>query len=142
MPTLFSRPPVRRVRRGAATVEFAVVAPLLFVLIMGMIEFGSIMMAGQLVTNAARSACRQGTLPGATTATVTTAVTNALSAGGVKSPTVTVKVNDVVADASTAKTGDKITVTVQVPLVENDWLPTPLFIKGGNASSTAVMLHE
>jgi Flp pilus assembly protein TadG len=111
-------------------------------LILGIVEVGSIMMAGQLTTNAARSGCRQGTLPGSSTATITTAVDNALNAGGVKNPTITVKVNDVVADASTAKMGDKITVTVQIPLVANDWLPQPLFIKGGNASATAVMNHE
>jgi hypothetical protein len=100
------------------------------------------MMTGQLVTNAARSACRQGTLPGATTDAVTQAVNDALAAGGVKSPTVTVMVNDVVADVSSAAAGDKITVEVQVPLEQNNWNPQPLFIKGGKATATAVMRHE
>jgi Flp pilus assembly protein TadG len=115
---------------------------LFIMLILGIIEFARVMMVGQLVTNATRAACRQATLSGSTTDSVTQSVTDALSAEGIKNSTVTVLVNDVAADASSAAAGDKMTVRVEVPLVDNAWLPTPLFIKGGSASATMVMRHE
>jgi Flp pilus assembly protein TadG len=111
-------------------------------LVLGSIEFGRVLMIGQMATNAARAGCRQGTLSGSTTDTITTAVDNALTGGGITGGTVTVKVNDVVADASTATTGDKITVQVSVPLAQNQWLNTAMFVLSGSAQSTAVMCHE
>jgi len=56
----------RRVRRGAAVVEMAIVSPLLLMLMLGMIEFGYVFMVAQSLTNATREACRTATLPGAT----------------------------------------------------------------------------
>ncbi len=47
-------------RRGAAIVEFAVIAPLLFFLIFGMIEFGRVIMVMQVMTNATREGARLG----------------------------------------------------------------------------------
>jgi Flp pilus assembly protein TadG len=44
----------RRLRRGSTTVEFALVVPLLFILIFGTFEFTRIMMVKQGMTNAAR----------------------------------------------------------------------------------------
>ena len=48
----------RQRRRAAAVVEFAVVAPLLFTLLFGIIEYGYMFMVRQTVVNAAREACR------------------------------------------------------------------------------------
>ncbi len=45
-------------QRGAVAVEFALIAPLLFSLILGIVEFGRIYNAQVLVTNAAREAAR------------------------------------------------------------------------------------
>jgi Flp pilus assembly protein TadG len=132
----------RATRRGAAAVEFAVVAPLLFTLILGSIEFGRVLMVGQLATNAARAGCRQGTMNGTTTDTIKSTVSTALTAGGVSGVSTSVTVNDQNVDASTAVTGDKITVQVTVSLSQNQWLPTPLFIHGGSAVVTSVMRHE
>ena len=44
--------------RGAAAVEFAIVAPLLFVLIFGIIEFGAILYNKSVITNASREGAR------------------------------------------------------------------------------------
>ena len=41
-------------RRGVATVEFAIVAPLFFLLVLGCIEFGRALMVQQMLTNASR----------------------------------------------------------------------------------------
>ena len=48
------RPGRRQDRVGAAAVEFAIVAPLMFLLTMGMIEVGRMVMVKQLMVNASR----------------------------------------------------------------------------------------
>ena len=51
-------------RRGVATVEMAVVAPLLLLCLFGAIEFGWIFLVQQTMTNSAREACRMAVLQG------------------------------------------------------------------------------
>src|SRR4029079_7300001 len=68
-----------RFRRGAAVVEFAVVSPVFFLLIFGMIEYGRLVMVQQVLTNASREGARVGVLDGSTQADVTTAVNNYLT---------------------------------------------------------------
>lgn len=57
-------------RRGAALIEMAVVAPLLVLLLMGIIEFGWLFYCKQVMVTAARVAARVATLPGTTEAEV------------------------------------------------------------------------
>lgn len=57
-------------RWGAATVEMAVVTPILLGLVFAIIEYGWIFMLQSNVTNATREACRVGILPGATDADI------------------------------------------------------------------------
>jgi hypothetical protein len=60
--------PIRRLRvrseRGAELVEFALVLPLLLVLVGGIIDFGFLFQRYEVVTNAAREGARLGSLPG------------------------------------------------------------------------------
>jgi len=51
---------LRSERRAAAMVEFAIVAPVLFVLIFGIIDFGRVFFLYNNLTNAAREGARQG----------------------------------------------------------------------------------
>ena len=44
--------------RGAALIEFAVVAPLLLAIVFGIIEYGYVFMVRQTMLNAAREGCR------------------------------------------------------------------------------------
>jgi len=129
-------------RSGAAVVEFAVVVPLLFMVILGIIEFGRAMMVGELVNNAARTGCRQGVLNGSATSDIQTAVNNCVNSAGIGSTTINVLVNGTPADASTAVTGDSITVTVTAPFNQNSWIPTPVFLNGRSVSGNAVMRRE
>lgn len=76
-------------RRGAAAVEFAIVAPLFFLLILCIIEFGRLMMVEEILVNAARTGARTAIVPGQTDANVTTAVSNYLSAAGISGYTAT-----------------------------------------------------
>ena len=69
-------------RRGASSVEFAVVAPVLFAVVLGIIEVGRGLMAIHMLNNAARACCRVGVIEGKATSDINTAVTTLLSAQG------------------------------------------------------------
>jgi Flp pilus assembly protein TadG len=61
--------------RGAALVEFALVAPLLLVVLAGIVDFGFLFQRYEVLTNAAREGARLGSLPGyVTCGTPSTAV--------------------------------------------------------------------
>lgn len=67
----------RRSEHGAAMVEFAIVAPLLFMLVFGIIDFGRALFVFNNLTNAAREGARLGATridPAPTTAAVQTAM--------------------------------------------------------------------
>jgi Flp pilus assembly protein TadG len=115
------------------TLEFALTAPILFLMIFGIIEIGRGFMAMHLLENAARTGCRQGVLSGTSSAQITTAVTNTLTPQGITGASVSVQVNDASADASSATTGDKITVVVSVPVSNFTWVPGGSYLKGNLA---------
>ena len=52
---------------GATAVEFAVVSPILFLMIFGMIEYGRMIMVQQILTSATREGARMAGLDGVTT---------------------------------------------------------------------------
>jgi len=69
-------------RRGAAAVEFAVISPLLFTLLFGIIEFGWRLMAKQTMVQASQVGARTAILPGATDADIQANVMQYLTAAG------------------------------------------------------------
>ena len=138
---LFANSQARR-RTGAAVVEFAVVAPLLFALVLGIIEFGRAMMVLELLNNAARAGCRAGVLSGSSNTDVNSAITTALTGSGVNSPSTTIDVNGSQADVSTAQTGDTISVSVSVGADAVTWLPVPQFLGGKTFTGIVAMRRE
>ena len=128
----------RRNRRGAAAVEFAVVAPVFFLLIFGMIEYGRLVMVQQVLTNAAREGARVGVLDNSTTAEVNSAVNSYLTSSKINSATITVNPNP----PSSATYGNPVTVTVSVPFNQVSWLPSPMFLGGTTMTATSVMRRE
>jgi Flp pilus assembly protein TadG len=131
-----------RRRRGTAAVEFAVVAPLLFTLAFGMIEFGRAMMVTELLNNAARNGARAACLNGNSNANVTSAVTSTLSSLNLNGVTTSVLVNDVTADCNGAIAGDAVKVRVTVPYRNVTWLPFTMFLGDTTIGTTAVMRRE
>ncbi len=126
---------MKRPRRvGAAVVEFAVVAPLLFLLTLGMMEVSRMVMVKQLLVNASREGARLAVLPGTSTDQVKTLVSQELTAASVKGVEVQVQP----ANLSSAVVGTPITVTVNVAATSVSWLSKPLFSfnKTLNASTT------
>jgi Flp pilus assembly protein TadG len=128
----------RKFRLGAATVEFAVVVPVFFILVFGMIEFGRMVMVQQVITNASREGARQAVLDGATTAEVTTAVNSYLSSGSISGATVTVTPNP----PTNAAFGDPVSVSVSIAFSQVSWLPSPMFLGGRTLTATTVMRRE
>jgi Flp pilus assembly protein TadG len=128
----------RRNRRAAAAVEFAIVAPVFFLLILGMIEYGRMVMVQQVITNASREGARQAVLDGATTAEVTTVVNQYLTSGSISGATVTVTPNP----PTNAEFGDPVTVTVSIPFSQVSWLPSPMYLGGKTLTATTVMRRE
>jgi hypothetical protein len=49
-----------QIEKGAATVEFAIIAIIFFIIIFGIIEFGILMFDQHILTNASREAARAG----------------------------------------------------------------------------------
>ena len=127
--------------------EFAVVAPLFFLLVFGMIEFGRMVMVQQVLTNASREGARLAVLDGTTSSEVATAVNNYLASGRVSGANVDlIAIDD---QTGTEKTyeqsdyGDSIRVTVAVSFGQVSWLPASFFGNSDtNLGATTVMRRE
>jgi Flp pilus assembly protein TadG len=128
----------RRKRRAAAAVEFAVVAPVFFLLVFGMIEYGRMVMVEQIITNASREGARAAVLDGATTASVTSAVNGYLASGSISGATVTVSPDP----PTSAQYGDPVTVTVSIPFSQVSWLPSPMYLGATTLTQATVMRRE
>jgi hypothetical protein len=125
-------------RRGAAVVEFAIVAPVFILLVFGMIEYGRMVMVQQLLTNASREGARKAVLDGATKSEIETLVTDYLSNSSVSGASVTVTPDP----PSNAAFGDPVTVSVSIPFDQVSWLPSPMYLGGATMSASAVMRRE
>ena len=84
----------KRNRRGATAVEFAMVAPLVVLLVFGLMEWARFEMIRQVSSTAAFSAARVGTLPGATEAEVEQRVTDILDIYSIDASTVDATISD------------------------------------------------
>jgi len=125
-------------RVGASAVEFAIVAPIFFLVVLGIIEFGRMSMVQQVITNAAREGARIAVLDGSTNTKVTNRVNDYLSAGSVNGATVTMTPDP----PSTAGFDDPVSVSVSVPFDNVSWLPAPFFLKNKDLTASVVMRRE
>ncbi len=137
----------RRDRRGAALVEFAVVAPVLFLIILGMIEVGRGVMVSQLLVNASREGARKAALTDMTTGEVTSFVEQYLTSVGVpvSGATITIKNQSsagggfgTTSDLSTVPAGMGIEVSVEVTTASVSWLPTSNYMPDSLQGSTVM----
>ncbi|MCG8409186.1 MAG: pilus assembly protein [Phycisphaerales bacterium] len=74
----------RHTRRGATTVEVAVMAPVMLLMMLGFMEVANAFMLKHTVTLAADQGGRAASLPGATLADVNAAVDEAMGAAGLE----------------------------------------------------------
>ncbi len=134
---LFGRRNGRSRRLGASATEFACVAPVFFLMIIGFIEFGRALMVQQVLVNASRVGARQAITTSATTSGVETAVQQYTAAVAVPGVTVNVTPNP-----ATATPGSMITVTTAVPFNTVSWMASPWFLGGKTLSSSSTMRKE
>ena len=132
-----------RSRKGAALIEFAVIAPLLIILTVGLIELGRGITVKHVLSDAARHGCRYGIDSGTDNATLTTKVKSILTDNHLNADAATIKiyVNDAEMDVKTALRHDKIAVRVSIPNSEVNWL-TPSFLTGNIVSEKMTMMRQ
>ena len=115
-PRTTSRPALlsRRGRKGVSVLELAITLLVLLNLTFGTIEFGHFFFVKNTVQAAAREGARVAITPGASNTSVQNAINPVLTAAGLQTGdfSFNVRVNGVLADASTAAAGDRVEVTV------------------------------
>jgi Flp pilus assembly protein TadG len=127
----------RRSRRGAAVTEFAVVAPVFFLMVVGFLEFGRALMVQQVLINASRVGARQAITTSATTGEVEDVVQD--YAAGVAVSGVSVVVSP---DPAAAEPGDAITVTTSVAFSDVSWMAAPWFLGDTTLRASSQMRKE
>ena len=131
-------------RRGASAVEFAVVAPIMFLFVFGLIEVGRMLMVQQALTNAAREGCRKACLATTTSATaVDTVVRNTLQ---VAVPNASNALKVLVGTTPTAlsglSSGTAVTVNLQVRFSDVSWMPGNFLHALGDPMLSAQSVQE
>lgn len=111
---------VARSERGAELIEFALVFPLLLMIVLGIVDFGFMFQRLEVVTNAAREGARIAVLPGYDDTDIRTRVCDYVATGGVPvtgtctatgaNPTVAVADADIPVAGSTIS-GKRVLVT-------------------------------
>lgn len=111
-------------RSGVAAIELALVAPVFFLLVFGLIEFGRMMMVQQSLTNAAREGCRTAVMASTISSSdVDAAVRDYLqsimhNASNVDEVRVTVP-----SGLASCASGTDLTVAVEVNYTNVSWVP-------------------
>lgn len=124
-------------RRGAAAVEFAIVAPVFLLLVLGSIDMCRLLMAQSVLTNASREACRVAILQDSTTAEVKEIAQRFSAAGMIANPTTTIN-----NQAGNAGGGDLVSVTVSAPFRNVTWTGILLFVGEREVSGVTIMRRE
>ncbi len=128
----------RRARRGAAAVEFALVAPIFFALILGTVEVGRLIMVQHILTNASREGARLAVLEGTTLSEVQTALDDYMANSSISGASLTVTPSSL----SNAVSGGPITVTVSVPFSQVSWISSPWLLREMTLSASTLMRRE
>ena len=110
---------LKKQRRGAATVEFALIVPVMLTFTFGLIEMSRISMVKEGVVQASREGARVGVRPNATIDEVNQRINEELSILGLTSATV--EVTPTVLDQ--ALPGDDIRVRITIPIGEVSYVP-------------------
>jgi Flp pilus assembly protein TadG len=109
-------------RDGAAVVEFAIVAPIFFLLIVASLEFGRLNVIRHTADQAAYEAARAAMVPGAAANEAVQAAQGMLAIVGARGAQIAVNPPVLGPDDT------QITVTIDVPMSQNGWI-TPRFTK-------------
>jgi Flp pilus assembly protein TadG len=125
------------IRRGAATVELAILLPVLITILVGALEIGNMFSIKSALQNAAREGARHAVLPLATPESVTTSCNQSLAASGLTGVAVAITPSP-----KSAKSGTMISVSVSATYSQNSWLPSGGILGDKQLVSTVVMRKE
>lgn len=125
-----------RNRFGGVSVEFAMVAPIFFLVLFGGIEFASIHITQCAIENAAFEGVRHGIVPGATAAGCRQKAEAILDATRIQ--VYEVNVVPSIIDATT----DEVSVTVSVPMTPENKFGLAAFLRGGDLVKTITLPRE
>ena len=125
-----------RNRFGGVAVEFAMIAPIFFLVLFGGVEFASIHVTQCAIENAAFEGVRHGIVPGATAAGCQQRAEAILDA-------TRIQVYDVVVEPTVIdNTTDEISVTVTVPMIPENKFGLAAFLRGGDLIKTITLPRE
>jgi Flp pilus assembly protein TadG len=141
-------------RSAAAAVEFAILAPVLATLMLGMFELSRGVQARQILTGAARKGCRTGILHLFGNSDITNDVTNVMQDNGFSTTqfnppsigsiniTVTDPYGNTLPDALTAPPGSTVSVQVVIPATSVNWVSFKFLTKSMVESDLVVMMKQ
>ena len=141
-------------RRGAAVAEFAIVAPILVMCLMGMIELSRGIMVKVMLSDAARKGCRTGIQRDKQSSDIVTDCINIMRDNGFDSTkfnpngigSITITVTDPngnsLADVLDAPSGTIVSVQVSIPVSSTTWVPNVYLTSGSIESETVVMMKQ
>jgi Flp pilus assembly protein TadG len=122
-------------RRGATAVEFALVAPVFFLVLFAMFEFSRLNVLRHTADNAAYEGARVAMVPGATASEAVAEANRLLSIVGARGATV--RVTPAVLTTAT----DRVTVSITIPLDQNGWV-VPRFTRASALQSQSTLRTE
>jgi Flp pilus assembly protein TadG len=116
-------------------VEFALVAPLVFLMFLAIFEFSRIATLRHTAGLAAFEGARRGIVPGATVSGVQSHAQNILRTVGVTDATIQVTPSQITNQTAS------ITVNISVPLATNAWVPFK-FLRSASYSAACTLKRE
>ena len=128
--------PRRQFRRGAAAVEFALTAPILFTLVMGAIQLSRANMLVHTASIAATEAARRSIVPGATASEVEAAAARELAIVGIAEADVFLDPPVITDDT------DQVTVDLTIPLGGRNGYSLARIFLGKNLAKTVTLQRE
>ncbi len=129
------RRPRKSDRTGATMVEFAIVAPVFFLVVFTMFEFTRLNVLRHTADNAAYEASRIAIVPGATAGEAVAEANRILSIIAARGATVTVTPSVLTTDT------ESVTVAIDIPLDQNGWV-APKFTAGDTLHSESTLRTE
>lgn len=127
--------PAQSLRRGATSVEMAIIVTVAVLFLFAFFEIGHALMIDSIVENAAYEGARRRIVPGATAEQAQQAAEDVATASSLRSVDVQLRTNEV----SPGVQG--VTVTVNAPLSENSIFMGP-FLGNTTISRSVTMIHE
>jgi Flp pilus assembly protein TadG len=126
-------------RLGTASVELALLSPILVSLLLGIWEVGRLVEVQQIVSNSAREGARQASTGLKTTAQCQTAVTDYLTNAGLSTTGVNVTVTNIThgGDVINALQLDHLQCTVSFPFNNAKWMAIDWFVPNGTSMTAA-----